>query len=75
MPCSNAKSLSLDSVVGETALVRTILNERGTPTTEVFVEQLLSLPSVEEMQVRFVFYWPLYVHCSPKDRPGNSDPF
>ena len=61
----------MDSVVGETALVRTILNERSTPATEVFVEQLLSLPSVEEMQVRFVFYSFLYVHFSSKNRIRN----
>jgi hypothetical protein len=47
---SNTKSRNFDAVLGETALVRRMLVERGLPVTEVFVEELLSLPSVAEMQ-------------------------
>jgi hypothetical protein len=50
MLCSNAKSRSFDAVLGETALVRSVLEERGLLVTEVFVEELLTLPSVTKMQ-------------------------
>lgn len=48
--CSNAKTRDFDAVLGETALVRTMLCDRGLPVTEIFVEELLSLSSVDEMQ-------------------------
>ena len=48
--CSNADSYSFDNVLGETALVRAMLERKGLPVAHVAVDELLALDSVEAMQ-------------------------